>query len=184
MSRLLSVAALSAALALVGVAPAAREPVPAGVRVVYGPSPEAAAADVDALSRAKTSVDMAAYVLTDRTIVSALAAAAGRGVTVRIYLDRDELDRAPVRTLEDLATLGASKNVTIRAKARRTEAMHLKSYAIDRRLLRTGSANFSYSGERAQENDIVFLDGAALAGSFTRVFETMWTRADNESIGR
>ena len=32
--------------------------------------------------------------------------------------------------------------------------MHLKAYAIDGQVLRTGSANFSTSGENAQDNDL------------------------------
>jgi len=33
--------------------------------------------------------------------------------------------------------------------------MHLKSYQIDRRLLRTGAANFSASGLKRQDNDLI-----------------------------
>jgi phosphatidylserine/phosphatidylglycerophosphate/cardiolipin synthase-like enzyme len=35
--------------------------------------------------------------------------------------------------------------------------MHLKAYAIDGELLRTGSANFSASGERQQDNDLIVI---------------------------
>ena len=35
--------------------------------------------------------------------------------------------------------------------------MHLKAYAIDGEVLRTGSANFSTSGENAQDNDLIVI---------------------------
>jgi hypothetical protein len=36
--------------------------------------------------------------------------------------------------------------------------MHLKSYQIDGRLLRTGAANFSASGLKRQVNDLIVID--------------------------
>ena len=41
--------------------------------------------------------------------------------------------------------------------------MHLKGYCVDHRLLRTGSANFSRSGETRQDNDLVALRGHVLS---------------------
>ena len=160
------------------------EPTLAGVRTYYGPSPQTAAADLDALATVRKSIDMAAFVLTDRDIVAALSAAARRGVAVRVYLDRDETEHAGGRAADDLAALAATSNVAIRTKARHSESMHLKSYVVDRRLLRTGSANFSWSGERYQDNDVVLLDSAPLAAAFTRTFEAMWARPDNEGFAR
>ena len=44
--------------------------------------------------------------------------------------------------------------------------MHLKAYAIDGVILRTGSANFSTSGERAQDNDLVVIRDPGAAAKF------------------
>ena len=184
MSRLLSLTLLTAILAVARPDRGPVEPTLAGVRLFYGPSPQTAAADLEALATARTSIDMAAFVLTDRGIVAALSAAARRGVAIRIYLDRDEMDHSGGRIADDLAALASMPHVAIRSKVRHSESMHLKSYAIDRRLLRTGSANFSYSGERYQDNDVFLLDSPPLAASFTRAFETMWARADNEGYSR
>jgi len=41
--------------------------------------------------------------------------------------------------------------------------MHLKAYAIDGKVLRTGSANFSASGENAQDNDLIVIRDAGAA---------------------
>lgn len=160
------------------------EPSIAAASVHYGPGEEASRADTDAIALARRSVDMAAFVLNDRDVIDALVAAAHRGVAIRIYLDRDELDRISSRAMSDIAALARAANVSIRAKARNTEAMHLKSYVVDRRLLRTGSANFTYSGERRQDNDIVILESIPLAAAFTRMFDGMWSQVGNEEIGR
>ena len=55
--------------------------------------------------------------------------------------------------------------------------MHLKAYAIDGVLLRTGSANFSASGENAQDNDLIVIRDAGAAAKFDVHFERMWDAA-------
>jgi phosphatidylserine/phosphatidylglycerophosphate/cardiolipin synthase-like enzyme len=55
--------------------------------------------------------------------------------------------------------------------------MHLKAYALDGEVLRTGSANFSTSGENAQDNDLVVIRDARAAATFDRHFERMWDAA-------
>lgn len=180
MMRLGYLAATTLVFAVVDPRAPVHEPTMAGVRLAYGPSPQTAQADQTTLAGARKTIDMAAYILTDRGVIGALADAARRGVIVRIYLDRDEMARASGRANEDIAALAGLPGVSIRYKAQRSEAMHLKSYAVDRRLLRTGSANFSFSGERLQDNDVAMLDSVTLAGTFTRNFDAMWARPDNE----
>jgi hypothetical protein len=49
--------------------------------------------------------------------------------------------------------------------------MHLKSYQIDGRLLRTGAAKFSASGLKRQDNDLIVIECAGAAGAFKRAFD-------------
>ncbi|MFT4097530.1 MAG: phospholipase D-like domain-containing protein [Rhodoblastus sp.] len=183
MARLLSLAATTLAFAVAEPPRAAHDPAMAGVRLYYGPSKETANVDLAALARAKSSIDMAAYVLTDRGIIDTLGEAARRGVKVRIYLDGDDISRNE-RSSDALSALDALPGVVVRRKAQGRDSMHLKSYLIDRRMLRTGSANFSYSGERFQDNDVLLLESPALAGAFARNFESIWARADNRETTR
>ena len=68
--------------------------------------------------------------------------------------------------------------VEVRVKGAR-DLMHLKSYAIDGRLLRSGSANRSPTGLKRQDNDLFYeLIPEAVEG-FERKFEEMWGRASN-----
>jgi phosphatidylserine/phosphatidylglycerophosphate/cardiolipin synthase-like enzyme len=52
--------------------------------------------------------------------------------------------------------------------------MHLKAYEIDGEVLRTGSANFSTSGENMQDNDLIVIRDANAAAKFDAHFERMW----------
>jgi phosphatidylserine/phosphatidylglycerophosphate/cardiolipin synthase-like enzyme len=46
--------------------------------------------------------------------------------------------------------------------------MHLKSYETDGRLLRTGAANFSASGLKRQDNDLIVIESTEAAAAFRR----------------
>src|SRR6202007_613811 len=99
------------------------------------------------IASAKGSIDLASYALTDPAVLDALNAAERRGVAIRIVLDP--------REHHDFVKLGdLSDNVRIK---RGGPFMHLKAYAIDGVLLRTGAANFTASGERSQDNDLVII---------------------------
>jgi phosphatidylserine/phosphatidylglycerophosphate/cardiolipin synthase-like enzyme len=143
------------------------------------------ALDVAALETATKTIDFAAYSLTEPTIVAAVLASATRGVTVRLYLDRSELEAEargnPALPTMALRTLLNVPGITIKVK-RSIILMHLKSYLIDARTLRDGSANFSPLGECEQDNSIVFTDDAASIGLFASKFESMWDRPDNLTV--
>jgi phosphatidylserine/phosphatidylglycerophosphate/cardiolipin synthase-like enzyme len=57
--------------------------------------------------------------------------------------------------------------------------MRFKSYVIDGALLRTGSANWSPTGLKRQDNDVHYEVDRALAALFEARFEAMWGRATN-----
>jgi phosphatidylserine/phosphatidylglycerophosphate/cardiolipin synthase-like enzyme len=67
--------------------------------------------------------------------------------------------------------LAITPSVEIRTKRDHGAPMHLKCYQIDGRLLRTGAANFSASGEKRQDNDLVVIESAAAATAFKHNFE-------------
>src|SRR6202007_3368957 len=119
------------------------------------------------IASAKGSIDLASYALTDPAVLDALNAAERRGVAIRIVLDS--------REQHDFVKLGdLSDNVRIK---RGGPFMHLKAYAIDGQLLRRGSANFSTSGENAQDNDLIVIRDAGAAAKFEAHFERMWDAA-------
>lgn len=133
----------------------------------YAPVENLEHVDVDLLAEAGDTVDLAAFILTDRPIIEALIDAKERGVTLRILLDpsqRSDFER--LRPLTD----------DIRMK-RRGPLMHLKSYAVDGRLLRSGSANLTASGLKQQDNDLVVTRAPRLVEGFRASFDRMWEKA-------
>ena len=132
----------------------------------FSPEERLDAIDAAIIESAKLSIDFAAYSLTDGAVVEALNAAERRGVVIRIVLDPHER--------HDFVRLGdLSDNVRIKPFG---PLMHLKAYAIDGELSRTGSANFSASGERQQDNDLIVIRDAAQPPNSTRTLNACGTR--------
>jgi phosphatidylserine/phosphatidylglycerophosphate/cardiolipin synthase-like enzyme len=146
----------------------------------YAPAENLELTDVALIDRAEHEIDMAAYVLTDWPVMQALTRAADRGVKVRVYLDGTQLaEREPAKVFNDLA---GTPGVEIRTKHARTP-MHLKSYQIDGKLLRTGAANFSASGLKRQDNDLIVIESRAAAASFKRNFDARFAGSEALATG-
>ena len=50
-------------------------------------------------------------------------------------------------------------------------------YCVNYRVLRTGSANFSRSGETRQDNDLVALRGVSVCAGFEGKFDWAWGKS-------
>jgi phosphatidylserine/phosphatidylglycerophosphate/cardiolipin synthase-like enzyme len=144
----------------------------------YAPRENLESVDAQEIGRAQLSIDIAAYVLSDPRIIEALTDAAERGVLIRLYLDKSQFaEHGPTRGGLVEALL-AHPNVVARVKGEGV-LMHLKAYAVDGAVLRTGSGNFSRSGLAAQDNDAIFLTDPAVVDAFEGNFERIWARAQN-----
>jgi phosphatidylserine/phosphatidylglycerophosphate/cardiolipin synthase-like enzyme len=147
-------------------------------QIHYAPRENLESVDAQEIGRAELSIDMAAYVLSDPRIIEALTAAAERGVLIRLYLDKSQFaEHGPTRGGLVEALL-AHPNVVARVKGEGV-LMHLKAYAVDGAVLRTGSGNFSRSGLAAQDNDAIFLTDPMIVDAFEGNFERIWARAQN-----
>ena len=80
-----------------------------------------------------------------------------------------------------IARLAGTPNVEVKIKHSRV-LMHLKSYEVDGQTLRSGSANFSASALKHQDNDLVLTHDAASVRRFELDFNQLWSRPDNERL--
>jgi phosphatidylserine/phosphatidylglycerophosphate/cardiolipin synthase-like enzyme len=130
--------------------------------VHYAPTERLDRIDVGLIDNAGTSIELAAYVLTDWEVIDALNAAAARGVQVRVVLDPREH-----------SAVDRMVGFDVRRKLP-GPLQHLKAYVVDGAVLRTGSANFSHSGETAQDNDLIVVRDPAAVEAFEKNFDRMW----------
>ena len=142
-------------------------------------------ADVATINTALKTIDFAAYSLTEPRICAALLAAANRGIVVSIYLDHSEVEAEakgnPAMPTSALSTLFNHPGIAIKVKHSMI-LMHLKSYCIDKAVVRDGSANFSPQGEEQQDNSMLLTDDPDHVQKFIDKFNAMWLRQDNLTI--
>jgi phosphatidylserine/phosphatidylglycerophosphate/cardiolipin synthase-like enzyme len=168
---------IAASILLTSIVPCGADPAPV---IHYAPAENLEKIDMGLIDTARQEIDMAAYVLTDWPVIQALTRAADRGVKVRIYLDGAQLaEREPAKAFQDLAE---TPTVEIRIKRDHGAPMHLKSYEIDGRLLRTGAANFSASGLKRQDNDLIVIESAGAVAAFKHNFEAQFASGDALSL--
>jgi phosphatidylserine/phosphatidylglycerophosphate/cardiolipin synthase-like enzyme len=151
----------------------------------FSPSEDLEQLDHERLDRAQHTIDIAMYSFTDRYLAEELRTLARRGVRIRIYRDRQQYEEEQhnAREHNHLSTneiLRGEPNIQLRIKAAH-ELMHLKAYLVDGRLLRAGSANWSSSGLK-RDNNLHFTADPAQIRAFQQEFEQMWNRLDNEKV--
>jgi Phosphatidylserine/phosphatidylglycerophosphate/cardiolipin synthases and related enzymes len=88
-------------------------------------------------------------------------------------------EREPTPLFRELL---ANPEIEIRFKRSGSPLMHLKSYQIDGRWLRTGAANFSASGLKRQDNDLLVIDSQAAAELFKRRFEAIFAQGRTPAL--
>jgi len=132
---------------------------------------------MEMLHAAKIAVDIAMYSSTARELAEELGCLASRDVRVRVYRDSGQYEQEIQRGLSTSEILLAA-GVQVRVKASR-DLMHLKSYAIDGALLRTGSANWSPTGLKRQDNDLRYEVDPVLVRLFEACFVEVWDRPNN-----
>ena len=137
------------------------------IEIHHSPAENLERLDVALIDEAETSLDVAAYTLTDRPVIDALILAKERGVTLRILLDPSQKS--------DFARLALPEE-EIRLK-KKGLIMHLEAYVVDSERLRTGSANLTASGLQQQDNDRLVISVPSVVGAFRDDFERMWTKA-------
>jgi len=163
----------SLTLSLISISACRADPAPV---IHYAPVENLEHADVALIDQAEHNIDLAAYVMTDWPVMRALIRAAQRGVKVRIYMDGGRIgEREPTPLFRELI---ATPEIEVRFKRAGSPLMHLKSYQIDGRLLRTGAANFSATGLKRQDNDLGVIENAEAAAAFKRAFDARFAAGE------
>jgi cardiolipin hydrolase len=153
------------------------------VSVFFSPHGEAREALLTELRRAKKSIHVAMYILTDGQLADTLQQRAASGVAVRVLLDDHqarssfsrarELTRAEgvqVRRLRPVSPPGGESEDPPR--------MHHKFCVVDGRTVLTGSYNWTVGAETRNHEDLLVLHMQPVASAYERAFVSLWQEAD------
>ena len=148
------------------------------------PAEQTAQALADFVAAAQRTLEIAIYdfhLPDDLThiVEGALAAAAGRGVAVRLAYNVDHAKSIPVppppRTKPELVEALPFPTAPIPGVP---DLMHHKYVIRDQASVWTGSTNWTHDSWTREENVIVTVDSAELAARYGVDFEQLWTRRD------
>ncbi len=120
------------------------------------------------INRANESIDLAMYSFTLDSIGEALVRAKERGIRVRVILEAERIDR-----YSEYGRLKAA-GVEVRLD-RNSYLMHNKFMVIDGKVVLTGSFNYTWSGDRKNDENLVVIVDKDIASSFEAEFNEMWS---------
>lgn len=121
------------------------------------------------LSQAESSIYIAVAWLTNRDLFNILVDKAKSGVTVQLLLSNDEINQ---NSSLDFSRLKIGNSVAYLVGDGKSDLMHNKFCVIDRRVVMTGSYNWSYKAEKNNhENMVITTDDFELADKFIAQFK-------------
>jgi len=131
------------------------------------------------LQKAKKSIDVAVFYLTEKGVAGDLIAAHRRGVKVRVMLDATS------------ATNGYSKHEILRAAGIPVKVenwggkMHMKSAVIDGEIIIAGSMNWTSAGHRSNDENTAVIYSRRLSREFLAGYNDLWSKIpDKWLVGR
>lgn len=133
------------------------------------------------LEQAKKEILVAVYAFTSDELANAMVQARKRGVSVQVVVDREfdmgnqkskgkflEAQKILLKRLSGIRASTAEKEVGL---------MHQKFAVIDRRLVFTGSYNWTYSADALNDENLLFFrDAGPLAEEYRKAFFRLWER--------
>ena len=121
------------------------------------------------INQAETYINIAMYTFTDQEIALSLANAQKRGVKVRVYLDRSQIE-----STYSISRLLVQKGIKVRISSN-NYIMHHKFAIIDNRLLLTGSYNWTFAANNKNEENLMIIDDPEIIEIFQHQFVNLWT---------
>jgi phosphatidylserine/phosphatidylglycerophosphate/cardiolipin synthase-like enzyme len=124
---------------------------------------------VSLIRSAKYSIDIEMYVLTDKELAQELAAAAQRGVRVRVLLE-PRVESSSINSISKALDAGG---VEVRWASTRFALTHAKMMIIDGKKALVGSINFSKAAQNKNREVDVLISGPVL-DELKKTFENDW----------
>ncbi|WP_010501429.1 phospholipase D-like domain-containing protein [Paenibacillus elgii] len=125
---------------------------------------------IDVINSAKETLDVAIYSITHPDIVAAIRDAKKRGVAVRVITDKTQSEgKAQGEALKILGSAGIPMKIN-----NHSGLMHLKVTIADKKVVTTGSFNYSKAASTKNDEVLVVIRDNGAAKTFSDEFEKMW----------
>lgn len=139
-----------------------------GLKVLFSPQDECGREILERLNSAEKSIELAMYQLTSRTLSNALASAARRGVTVRVFLDGENAE-------EYYSKADFLKKNGVLVKTEKGDGlMHNKFCVIDGKTVVSGSYNWTVSADLKNDENVIIIESDKIANIYRKQFDKYW----------
>ncbi len=130
---------------------------------------------VAAVNHTRATLDIAIYDLTHPEITAALDAAARRGVKIRLVADENQSHEMHSE-IPYLRSKGLAVRLSRGYRGNRS-IMHNKFAVFDRKMVETGSFNWTTSADGYNFENALFISNPTIVQRFEEEFERIWSQA-------
>ena len=142
---------------------------------------DCAKAVIHLFAAAKQTAHVAIFTLTESAIVDAMIAAHARGVSVAVVADAGQSQSASNPLQRQSIHRLQQAGVEVRLARKQKALMHNKVAIFDGATICTGSFNWTNAAERQNDENLIVIDGAAVATAYEQfVFQRILT---TETVG-
>ncbi len=146
------------------------------IKVYFSPNGGCQDAIIREISKARRTIDVAMYDLTNREISQELIKAKEKGVWVRLFLDQGEGNGKYSK-----GRYLMSKGIEVRFY-KEDGLMHNKFAVIDDKVLITGSFNWTVTAERDNQENLLIITDEDAVREYSQRFETLWAGPREKSV--
>lgn len=151
------------------------------VQTCFSPQGKCSAHIIREIDKTQKELLIAVYAFTNDELARAVVQAKKRGVSVQIILDREfdaANERSQSRFLEEQKILlKRISGMKPTAPEREPGLMHQKFAVMDRKIIFTGSYNWTRSADKTNDENLLwFRDAGPLAEEYRKVFLQLWER--------
>jgi len=143
------------------------------VEVLFSPADGVARRLLQLVNNAQESIDFLAYSFTSNDLGAALLRRADDGVAVRGVMDDGQVKTNQGTEYDPFLQAG----LDVRLDGNTDGLMHDKVMIIDRRIVVTGSYNFTFSAETSNDENIVIFYDPGVAAQFLAEFQRIFEQA-------
>lgn len=140
----------------------------AKIEIYFSLSDNPQKAIIKNINQAKTFINIAMYIFTDRKIALALIDVQQRGVKVRVYLDRSQIE-----STYSMSRLLVQRKIKVRISAN-NYIMHNKFAIIDNQILLAGSYNWIFSANNRNDENLMVIDVPEPIEIYQNQFVNLW----------
>ncbi len=151
------------------------------VQACFSPQGKCSSYIVREITQARSEILVAVYAFTNDELAWALAKAQQRGVKVQVVLDQEfdaGNESSKKRFLEQHGiSVRHASGLNTGNRERGAGLMHQKFAVIDRKVVLTGSYNWTVSADNVNdENLLIFRDAGPLAEDYRKEFLRLWEK--------